>query len=95
MLAAVAIRVTLGEDRYIVREGLRQLLSGAECDDADELLRAVEERRPDVVLTDIRMPPTQTDEGIRVAAHLRTAGSDGRERPFGHRPEDRRSARRR
>jgi DNA-binding NarL/FixJ family response regulator len=79
MLAAVTIRVILGEDSYIVREGLRQLLSGAadievaaECDDADELLRAVEERRPDVVLTDIRMPPTQTDEGIRVAARLRT-----------------------
>ena len=43
----------------------------AECDDADALLRAIEERRPDVVLTDIRMPPTQTDEGIRLAAELR------------------------
>jgi DNA-binding NarL/FixJ family response regulator len=76
----VAIRVILGEDNYIVREGLRQVLSGApqleveaECDDADALLRAIEERRPDVVLTDIRMPPTQTDEGIRLAAHLRAA----------------------
>jgi DNA-binding NarL/FixJ family response regulator len=74
----VAIRVILGEDNYIVREGLRQVLSGApqleveaECDDADALLRAIEERRPDVVLTDIRMPPTQTDEGIRLAAQLR------------------------
>jgi DNA-binding NarL/FixJ family response regulator len=80
MLAPVPIRVVVGEDSYIVREGLRQLLAGApqieiaaECDDADALLRAIEERRPDVVLTDIRMPPTQTDEGIRVAAHLRTA----------------------
>jgi DNA-binding NarL/FixJ family response regulator len=79
----VTIRVVLGEDSYIVREGLRQLLAGApqieiaaECDDADELLRAVEQRRPDVVLTDIRMPPTQTDEGIRLAAHLRTAFPD-------------------
>jgi len=74
----VPIRVILGEDSYIVREGLHQVLAGApqveveaECGDADELLRAVEERRPDVVLTDIRMPPTQTDEGIRLAAHLR------------------------
>jgi DNA-binding NarL/FixJ family response regulator len=76
----VAIRIVLGEDSYIVREGLRQLLAGApqieiaaECDDADALLRAVEERQPDVVLTDIRMPPTHSDEGIRLAAHLRAA----------------------
>jgi DNA-binding NarL/FixJ family response regulator len=76
----VAIRVILGEDSFIVREGLRQVLAGAphveleaECGDADELLREIEERRPDVVLTDIRMPPTNTDEGIRLAAHLRVA----------------------
>jgi DNA-binding NarL/FixJ family response regulator len=74
----VAIRVILGEDNFIVREGLRQVLAGApeiqvvaECDDADALLRQVEERQPDVVLTDIRMPPTQTDEGIKLAARLR------------------------
>jgi DNA-binding NarL/FixJ family response regulator len=79
----VPIRVVLGEDSYIVREGLRQLLAGApqieiaaECDDADALLRAVEERQPDVVLTDIRMPPTHSDEGIRLAAHLRAAYPD-------------------
>src|SRR5688572_13962826 len=78
MLAPVPIRIVLGEDNYLVREGLRQVLAGApqleiaaECDDADALLRAVEERRPDVVLTDSRMRPTQPDEGIRVAAHLR------------------------
>ena len=76
----MAIRVILGEDNYLVREGLRQVLAAApqleleaECDDADALLREVEERQPDVVLTDIRMPPTQTDEGIRLAAHLRAA----------------------
>jgi DNA-binding NarL/FixJ family response regulator len=74
----VGIRVVLGEDSYIVREGLRQLLASAEgieiaaeCADADSLLREIEDRRPDVVLTDIRMPPTQTDEGIRLAARLR------------------------
>ena len=68
--SAVAIRVILGEDNYLVREGLRQVLAGApqleleaECGDGDELLREVEARRPDVVLTDIRMPPTHTDEG--------------------------------
>jgi DNA-binding NarL/FixJ family response regulator len=68
----------LGEDSFIVREGLRQLLAGAEgievqaeCGDLDSLLQAVEERRPDVVLTDIRMPPTHSDEGIQLAARLR------------------------
>jgi DNA-binding NarL/FixJ family response regulator len=78
MLRAVPIRVILGEDSYIVRQGLRQVLAGspqvqivAECDDADSLLQKIEELEPDVVLTDIRMPPTHTDEGIRLAAHLR------------------------
>jgi DNA-binding NarL/FixJ family response regulator len=79
----VAIRVLLGEDSYIVREGLRQVLAGApgvevvgECGDADELLAETDLLLPDVVLTDIRMPPTQTDEGIRLAAHLRSAHPD-------------------
>jgi DNA-binding NarL/FixJ family response regulator len=78
MLRAVSIRVVLGEDSYIVREGLRQMLAAAdgieveaECEDLDSLLREIEDRRPDVVLTDIRMPPTQSDEGIRLAARLR------------------------
>ena len=72
------IRVILGEDSYIVREGLQQVLAGAPhiiveagCADADSLLREVEALRPDVVVTDIRMPPTDTDEGIRLAAQLR------------------------
>jgi len=39
--------------------------------DADSLMREIQERQPDVVLTDIRMPPTHTDEGIRIAAELR------------------------
>jgi DNA-binding NarL/FixJ family response regulator len=80
MLRDVPIRVILGEDSYIVREGLRQVLAGsprveivADCGDADSLLREIEEREPDVVLTDIRMPPTHTDEGIRLAAQLRVA----------------------
>jgi DNA-binding NarL/FixJ family response regulator len=77
-LPSVPIRVVLGEDSYIVREGVRQVLAGAPqiefetgCGDADSLLREIETRRPDVVLTDIRMPPTETDEGIRIAARLR------------------------
>jgi DNA-binding NarL/FixJ family response regulator len=74
----VAVRVVLGEDTFIVREGLRQLLESsptidviAACEDLDALVDAVERERPDVVLTDIRMPPTKTDEGIRIAARLR------------------------
>jgi DNA-binding NarL/FixJ family response regulator len=79
MLPTVGIRLVLGEDSYLVREGLRQLLATAdgieiqaECEDLDSLHREIEARPPDVVLTDIRMPPTQSDEGIRLAARLRT-----------------------
>jgi len=73
------IRVVLAEDSYLVREGVRLLIESepelalvAVCDDLDSLLAAVETHRPDVVLTDIRMPPTGTDEGIRAAQQLRT-----------------------
>ena len=72
------LRVVLGEDSFIVREGLREILATqpevevvAACGDLDELLAAVREHRPDVVMTDIRMPPTNTDEGIQAAAALR------------------------
>ena len=74
----MSIRVVVGEDSLIVREGIEQLLAAsptvevvATCGDYDSLLEAVERERPDVVLTDIRMPPTHTDEGIRLAAELR------------------------
>ncbi len=77
-LVAVSIRVALGEDSLLVREGIQQLLASeddievvAACEDLDSLLEAVETDRPDVVVTDIRMPPTGTDEGIRLAAILR------------------------
>jgi len=72
------IRVALGEDSLIVREGVHQLLAVdpdveivAAVADQSSLREACEEFRPDVVLTDIRMPPTNTDEGIRLAAELR------------------------
>ena len=71
-------RVAIAEDSLLVREGLAQLLSGhpdvsivAMCADMPSLLDAVDRLRPDVVLTDIRMPPTGTDEGIRIAETLR------------------------
>jgi DNA-binding NarL/FixJ family response regulator len=72
------IRLVLAEDHYLVREGVRRLLEtqsevevAAVCDDLDSLLAAVDAERPDVVVTDIRMPPSGTDEGIRVAERLR------------------------
>jgi DNA-binding NarL/FixJ family response regulator len=74
----MGIRVVVAEDSLIVREGIGQLLGTepaievvATCGDLTDLLRAVSAERPDVVVTDIRMPPTGTDEGIRAAAALR------------------------
>lgn len=78
--AAVRLRVVLAEDNLLVREGVRRLLDAeadiqvvATCADFDALLRAVEDEQPDVVLTDMRMPPTGSDEGIRAAEQLRTS----------------------
>ncbi len=72
------IRLVLAEDHYLVREGLRRLLEtqqelevAAVCGDLDSLLAAVDAERPDVVVTDIRMPPGGSDEGIQAAARLR------------------------
>ncbi|MDP8930754.1 MAG: response regulator transcription factor [Actinomycetota bacterium] len=72
------IRVVLADDSYLVREGVKLLIETqselelvAVCEDLDSLKSAVEATRPDVVLTDIRMPPTGTDEGIRAAEWLR------------------------
>jgi DNA-binding NarL/FixJ family response regulator len=77
---SATLRVALAEDSYLVREGVRALLAAqpglvvvAACADLDALLQAVERERPDVVLTDIRMPPTHTDEGVRAAARLRAS----------------------
>jgi DNA-binding NarL/FixJ family response regulator len=78
MLVEMTIRLVVADDHYLVREGIRRLLEtepeieiAAACDDLESLLLAVETERPDVVLTDIRMPPTRIDEGIRAAARLR------------------------
>jgi len=72
------IRLVLAEDHYLVREGLRRLLEtrpdlevAAVCSDLGSLLAAVDAERPDVVVTDIRMPPGGTDEGIQAAERLR------------------------
>ena len=73
----------MAEDSLLVREGIAKLLEhqdGLEvvalCGDLDSLLAAVATERPHVVLTDIRMPPTGTDEGIRAAAALRLSDPD-------------------
>jgi DNA-binding NarL/FixJ family response regulator len=73
-----AIRVVLADDSYLVREALTRVLLEADgieviatCSDLESLQQAIERDRPDVVVTDIRMPPSGTDEGIRVATALR------------------------
>jgi DNA-binding NarL/FixJ family response regulator len=75
----MTIRAVLGDDSYLAREGTHLVLADAEdieivatCGDLDSLRVAIDEMRPDVVLTDIRMPPTFTEEGIDLAAELRT-----------------------
>ena len=72
------LRVALGEDSIIVREGVRQLLDGdpafevvGAVGDLESLRELCRSARPDVVVTDIRMPPTSRDEGIQLAAELR------------------------
>jgi DNA-binding NarL/FixJ family response regulator len=68
----------VAEDSFLVRAGVVRVLEAngftvvGEAHDADELLAQVREHRPDVVVTDIRMPPTQTDEGVRAAAVIRS-----------------------
>jgi DNA-binding NarL/FixJ family response regulator len=74
------VRVVFAEDNFLVREGTAALLDSvdevelvATAESLDELLAAVEAHRPDVVLTDIRMPPTNTTEGIDAARRIRDA----------------------
>jgi len=73
----VPTRLVVAEDSFIVREGVRMLLEeagyevAAVADDLDGLIEAVAAKHPDVVITDIRMPPTNTDEGVRAARQIR------------------------
>ena len=72
------LRVVVAEDSFLLRAGVVRVLEDTgfvvvgEARDAEELLDQVREHRPDVVVTDIRMPPTHTDEGLRAAAVIRS-----------------------
>ena len=74
---AARVRVVLADDSVLFREGLARLLAdngfvvAAQAGDADELHAAVHRKAPDVVVTDIRMPPTNTNEGLLAAQRIR------------------------
>jgi DNA-binding NarL/FixJ family response regulator len=77
------IRVVLADDSYLVREALEHVLAAAQgidvvasCRDRRSLVQAIDAERPDVVVTDIRMPPSDSDEGLQVAAELRRTNPD-------------------
>lgn len=79
----MVVRVVLAEDSLLMREGIVSVLALSDdielvdsCADYDGLLASVAEHEPDVVVTDIRMPPTQTDEGIRAASEIRASNPD-------------------
>ncbi len=73
-----SVRAVLADDSVLVREGIAQLLESAgievvgQAGDAQQLLRLTNELRPDLAIVDLRMPPTFTDEGLKVAAHIRS-----------------------
>jgi DNA-binding NarL/FixJ family response regulator len=74
-----SLRVVIAEDAALLREGLVAIIEGAghqvmaAVEDADALLAFVAHTRPDLVVTDIRMPPTHTDEGLRAATAIRVS----------------------
>ena len=89
-VGGMALRVVFADDNYLVREGVSALL--AEVEDVDlvdtaadphSLMKSVAEHTPDAVLTDIRMPPTHTNEGIEAARRIRAGESSGLTRSCG------------
>lgn len=77
------LRVVVADDSYLVREAITHVLAGASgidvravCDSRESLMAAIDAEEPDVVVTDIRMPPGNLDEGIRAAERLRTTAPD-------------------
>jgi DNA-binding NarL/FixJ family response regulator len=81
-VAGMSIRVVVGEDQLLVREGIVRVLedSGFEvvgvAADAPDLLRKTNAHKPDVVITDIQMPPDRTDDGLRAAIQIRRSRPD-------------------
>jgi DNA-binding NarL/FixJ family response regulator len=77
MVAGAAMRVAVAEDSVLLREGLARLLVDAgsdvvaQCGTGEELLDEVRKSPPDVVIVDIRLPPTHNDEGMRAALEIR------------------------
>jgi DNA-binding NarL/FixJ family response regulator len=78
MVASMPVRIVVADDNLLFREGVLRVLGsepGIEvvgaCEDLPSLIEAIERLDPDVVLTDIRMPPSKNDEGIRLALELR------------------------
>jgi DNA-binding NarL/FixJ family response regulator len=75
----MAVRVVVGEDQPLVREGIVRVLENAGFEvvgvagDAPDLLRKTNAHKPDVVVTDIQMPPDGTDDGLRAAIEIRAA----------------------
>ncbi len=76
---AVPIRVLLADDSFVIREGLTKILAMSDAvtvvgatGDEKTTLAAVDDLRPDVLLTDVRMPPSRIDEGVRIAERLRS-----------------------
>ena len=78
----VPLRVVIAEDQVLLREGIVRLLGEAGFDvvgqaaDAEDLVRKVAAHRPDVAIIDIQMPPTNTDDGLRAAMHVRATQPD-------------------
>ncbi len=91
----IAMRIVIAEDSALLRAGIERILTDAGHDvvgsvpDASNLLRLVSETRPDLVIVDVRMPPTFTDEGIRCAAALRSQNPESPVLVLSHYVEER------
>jgi DNA-binding NarL/FixJ family response regulator len=78
----MSLRIVIGEDQALLREGIVRLLEDAgfevvaEAADARELVRQVAEHRPDVAIVDVQMPPDNTDDGLRAALAIRSGQPD-------------------
>ncbi|MDF2583778.1 MAG: LuxR family transcriptional regulator, partial [Mycobacterium sp.] len=92
------MRIVIAEDSALLRAGIERILADAGHEivagvpDATELLRIVNDQKPDLAILDVRMPPTFTDEGIRAAALLRSQNPDSPVLVLSHYVEERYAA---